>query len=281
MVTPPPAVPPKSVPRAVIVVVSGTDPAYGNVAIALSDRFGSDGVTVLNVQAGPLDLTPDLVSDDVAVIAVGLGAALAVRKAGVRPAYFCQVFNHRPYSLLDSGMHGIDMIPEPKPVLRRWRQTFPNSKTMGIVTGVGHEDRVAAIAATASDMGMEVVHRVVTSDKEAKLAFGKLLHSVDGLWMLPDNRVLSREVLQDVLIQAQNLRKPVLVNTPALLALGAAMTASVHPSEIASLAFDHIQTTNDTASRMHTIDNVEFTMNSDAVAWIQAATDTPATKPSR
>ena len=61
-----------------------------------------------------------------------------------------------------------------------------------------------------------------------------MIRDIDGFWLLPDNRVLSARVLQQMLEDAKRQRIPVSVPSDSMLSLGAKISMTTQPSDIAA-----------------------------------------------
>jgi ABC-type uncharacterized transport system substrate-binding protein len=63
--------------------------------------------------------------------------------------------------------------------------------------------------------------------------FRRMVRDIDGFWLLPDNRVLSARVLQQMLTEAQSQRVPVSVPSDSMLSLGAMVSMTSSAADIA------------------------------------------------
>ncbi len=72
--------------------------------------------------------------------------------------------------------------------------------------------------------------QVTQSDQETLYFFRRMIRDIDGFWLFPDNRILSRRVLQQMLEEAGRQRVPVNVPSESMLSLGAmvSMTSQAH-----------------------------------------------------
>lgn len=68
-----------------------------------------------------------------------------------------------------------------------------------------------------------------------------MIRDIDGFWLFPDNRVLSRRVLNQIMDDAQRQQVPVLVPTESMLQIGATISVSSVASDIAETIAKVIQ----------------------------------------
>ena len=114
--------------------------------------------------------------------------------------------------------------------------TSPSStavKRIGLIIGEGHEELVTAAELAAQRHDIELVVQVARSDRETMYFFQRMIHDIDGFWLLPDNRILSSRVLQQMLEQAKQRRVPVSVPNESMLSLGAMISMTTQASDIA------------------------------------------------
>jgi ABC-type uncharacterized transport system substrate-binding protein len=223
----------------IAVLVSGEELAFQAVVRELVRQAGP-GVQVHSVgdsASGRAALVRRLDSPEISqVIAVGLPAARVARRLSDKRVVFCQVFNYQEAGLVSPTMKGVSAIPPLGEPFRMWKEIDPRLTRIGAITGpqltgLVREARVAARAA-----GIELEHVEVRSDKETLYAFQRLLPRIQGLWLVPDNRVLSAAVIRDVLSLAVREGRQVLGFRHELLALGALLSAESDPADVAAQA---------------------------------------------
>jgi hypothetical protein len=238
-----------TLPLDVAVVLSQDLPAYGDVARALQRQSERATVTLYSLEgkAATIASTMTRIQESTTenVVAVGLLAAEATRRLQDKKVVFCQVFNYHEHELIDPFRRGVSVLPAPAEWFRIWKEISPGLEQVGVIAGEGHEDLLREAQASAADQGMSLRTRVVSSDKEAEYEFLRLLPEVGGLWLLPDNRVLSRDVLGEILSYGRKHQIQVLVNTPQLLAMGGLLSVSARSNEIADAALTLLETARD------------------------------------
>ncbi|HZD51978.1 MAG TPA: ABC transporter substrate binding protein [Woeseiaceae bacterium] len=219
----------------VAIVLSDRSPAYENVAIELGrqlERF-------LLYDLADKSLTPDAVFSGIAdsqaevVIAIGLKAAERAMALSTLPIVFCQVFNI-DVSASVAPIRGVAAIPPLRPQVRAWKRIHPELESIGAILGEGHEDLIAEAQIAAAENGIGFQYRIVGSDRETLYVFNRMAREIDGFWLFPDNRVLSMEVLKELLRYGDRHGVQVAVFNPALLALGAELSVTSVDADVAA-----------------------------------------------
>lgn len=175
------------------------------------------------------------------IVAIGLPAAMAARTLANKQVVFCQVFNYRQHRLVGAAMKGVDALPPPQQHFDAWHTLSPQLKRVAIVTGPGLDDWLASARRAAARNEMSLSHWAVNSDLEALYAFKRLGPDIQGLWLLPDNRILSVKLLREVLTLANRQGIQVLVSNPQLLRLGAWLSAEADPADVAQQVFTRLR----------------------------------------
>ncbi len=235
-----------SAPRPIAIVVSGQAPAYQTVAAALIKQLGEREYHVYQLANGAADIGQVFADigalDEPLTIAVGLPAARAVSSRPGGPAVFCQVFNFENQGLDLERMKGVAAIAPLQLQVERWQELVPELRSVGAIVGPGHAGLVAEARAATASAGVELKYRVAGSDREALYTFKQLAPEIDGFWLFPDNRVLSASVIREMLSYAIRWNVQVVVFNQALLQLGALMSATSHPDDIARTALQMLDT---------------------------------------
>ena len=89
----------------------------------------------------------------------------------------------------------------------------------GLILGEGHDDLITEAEIAAQRHGIELVVQISHSDQETLYFFRRMIRDIDGFWLLPDNRVLSARVLQQMLADAKQRRVPVSVPSDSMLSI--------------------------------------------------------------
>lgn len=190
-----------------------------------------DNALIAKVQASPRTL----------VAAIGLPAAEHARRLWGKEVVFCQVFNYESADLLTPWMKGVSAVPPVAEQFRLWKTLDPRLQRVAVITGPALGMLMREAHAAASQNGITLTHVQVTTDAAARYAFERLDAGTQGLWLLPDNRILSREVLRDIIAQAQRRNMRVLVFNPQLLSLGGLLSVESDYADIAAQTVERLR----------------------------------------
>ena len=242
---PPPAPKPKPAPRpqpppaprdVVVLFQEGSD-GYREVAAQIVDQLPAAryraALVPLHVPDSPDLLAPLIALRPAIAIAVGREAVDFAREhLGATPLVFCQVFNYQ--ELLGKGrpIWGVQPLPPLALQLRAWSSVDPSRKRIGLIVSEAEQGLVAE-ARSAAGNAVEIKAEVSSSDRETLYLFKRLAPQLDGLWLMPDNRILSPSVLRELLSYAVSHGVGVLVPNDALLSWGALVSASSTPADVA------------------------------------------------
>ena len=223
-------------PPTVAIVMTSSQPAYADVAKALTHYFEDADIYDLSDKSLPpvsaLRLIND--SDSRAVIAIGLRAAQSsVAMAGV-PVIFSQVFNYQDHDLLNANSRGVAALAPLDAQIAAWKEIDPTVAVIGVIVGEGHDDLIAEAELAAERHGVDLRVQIAHSDQETLYLFKRMVRSIDGYWLMPDNRILSARVLQQLLDEAKQQNVPVAVPNESMFKMGAAISFSTVASDIAA-----------------------------------------------
>lgn len=230
---PPPAPAPVTPPPPVTILISMDIPAYTQVAAHLARALGEramrhvlDGDTARMLTAAA----------DGPIVAIGLEAALLARdlQRADRPVVFCQVFNHVEHNLVARHMRGVALLPSFRKTFSTWRALAPALREVAVFTGPGFEGVMAPAQAAAQAFGIVLQHHSVQSDKEFLYRYKEAGHRIDGLWLVPDNRILSRDAIREAMSYSVRNGKQVAVFNEQLLPLGGLFSVTAAPEEVAA-----------------------------------------------
>jgi ABC-type uncharacterized transport system substrate-binding protein len=236
-VTPAPRPKPPPAPRDVVVLFQeGTD-GYREVATEIVEQLPAAryraALVPLHVPDSPDLLAPLVALKPALAVAVGREAVDFAREhLGATPLVFCQVFNYQ--DLLGTGrpIWGVQPLPPVALQLRAWSSVDPSRKRIGLIVSDAQAALVAEARAAVGD-AVEIKSEVSSSDRETLYLFKRLAPQLDGLLLVPDNRILSPPVLRELLSYAVSHGVGVLVPNDALLSWGALVSASSTPADVA------------------------------------------------
>ncbi len=220
---------------AVAIVLTSSRPAYADVARELTLKFDNFEIFDLSDDSRPpvtiLRLIND--SDPGAVVAIGLRAAQSSVAMSTKPVVFSQVFNYQDHDLVTENSRGVAAITPLAAQKSAWKKIDPEISRIGAIIGKGHEDLIAEAELAAQRHGLELQLQVTSSDQETLYVFKRMIRDIDGFWLFPDNRILSRRALQQIIDEAQRRHVPILVPNASMLQMGASISVSSVAADIA------------------------------------------------
>lgn len=234
-----PATPPASaaIGRATrtAVVLSDAIPEYTQIAAELVQR-GTDHVTVYYASTQPdhdMRVVAEIErADPDRIIAVGLPAAILARRIPGKPMVFCQVYNYQDHDLVSATSKGVHLLPPFDLQLNAWRGLAPSLRRIGVITGPGHDELIEEMRRAAAVFDVDLTVRTVQSDQETLFVFKELAPTIEGLWLLPDNRILSPDVVQQILSHGAKYETQVATFSEWMLEHGALLRHASVPRDV-------------------------------------------------
>jgi ABC-type uncharacterized transport system substrate-binding protein len=219
----------------VAIVLTNTQPAYAEVARELTSRFRNYEVYDLSDRSQPPITVLRLINDSNtgAVVAIGLRAAQSSVAMAEAPVVFSQVFNYQDHDLLTDNSRGVAALAPLDAQLAAWQNIDPTISRIGAIVGEGHDELIAEAELAAERHGIELRVKVTHSDQETLYFFRRMIRDIDGFLLIPDNRILSGRVLQQMLTDASRQQVPVAVPNESMLQMGATISISTVASDIA------------------------------------------------
>jgi ABC-type uncharacterized transport system substrate-binding protein len=240
---PPVRVAKKLTPPHVIILVSENIPAYSDVARELGRLLGKRA----SIQYLSSSLMENMKAintlkneDNVQIVSIGLNAAVAANTLTNHQVIFCQVYNFQDYALLSPNHKGVSMMTSFSKTFSTWRTLSINAIDIGVISGPGFEEVMQTAKSAALSQGFRLHHETVNSDKEYLYTFKKMSKQVQGYWLLPDNRVLSENILRDLMTFSVRNSKQVAVFSDELLKLGGLFSIQSNNKDIAQQVFDRL-----------------------------------------
>jgi ABC-type uncharacterized transport system substrate-binding protein len=167
------------------------------------------------------------------VVAIGLPAARVARSLKGKKVIFCQVFNYEDPNLVTPWMKGVAATPPVHELFRAWKELFPGLDKVGVITGKNLGGLMTEARAAASQSRIRLVHAEVASDKQTLYSYKRLAPTIQAMWLVPDNRVLSGDVIRDMMAYSVKEGKQVAVFGHELLDLGGIISAETSYADIA------------------------------------------------
>ncbi len=227
--------PPPTVEPLVAIIISDQTPAYAAVAEALGSHLDRHVVYDLSARGLPArDAFARIAESGAsAVVAVGLPAARAARRFATVPVIVSQVFNFSDGELLADDVRAVAVLPPVGLQMDAWHDLDPSVRNVGAILGEGHEALIAEADEALKARGVKFHYAVASSDRETLYLFNRLVRDIDGFILFPDNRILSRSVLMEMMTYASRHRVQVAVFNDPLLEYGAMFRARASEADIA------------------------------------------------
>jgi ABC-type uncharacterized transport system substrate-binding protein len=237
VVTPPPPPPPEppNIEPFVAVVLSDRTPAYVDVAQALEKHLENHEIYDLSDRSLLARDAFGAIAESgaSAVVAIGLPAARAARRFSTVPVVIGQVFNIHDSELLSDDVKAVAVLPPIGLQMDAWHALDSSVRNVGAILGAGHEDLIAETDAALKQRGVKFHYAIAESDRETLYLFNRLVRDIDGFILFPDNRILSRNVLNEMMNYASRHRVQIAVYNEPLLEAGAMFRAGTVASDIA------------------------------------------------
>ena len=222
--------------HAIAVLSSDQSSAFTRVAREIKKRyphrvemFNLDGQTALSADTRKRIESTQLP----VVVAIGLHATRAAQGLTGKKVIFCQVFNYEQENLVSPSMKGVAATPAVQELFRVWKTLSPRLQKVGVITGGGLDGLIDEARAAAAEYRIDLVHVEARSDRETLYAFKQLAPKIQGLWLVPDNRILSLEVIRDMMTYGMKQGKQMAVFNHELLGLGGLVSAESSYADIA------------------------------------------------
>jgi hypothetical protein len=117
--------------------------------------------------------------------------------------------------------------------LRSWKAVDASLQRIGLIVSEPQATLIQDAARAASLIQAEIDYEVSSSDRETLYLFKRLAPEIDGLWLFPDNRILSPGLLQELLDYALSHDVGVLVFNKELLPWGALLSINGTAADVA------------------------------------------------
>jgi ABC-type uncharacterized transport system substrate-binding protein len=196
----------------------------GPYRLAVAAADSDDGRRILDALRG---------REDAYVVAIGLDAARLARDELDAPVVFAQVFNHQELLVEGRSIRGVSALPPFGPQAREWRRFDPDLRRVGLIVSERHAYLVSEAGEAVRAAGVAVEHAISSSDQETLYLFKRLVPQIDGLWLIPDDRILSPAVLGEMLDYAVSHGVRVAAFSDALLGWGALFSATSTVEDVA------------------------------------------------
>jgi ABC-type uncharacterized transport system substrate-binding protein len=231
-------------PQRVAIVVSHRTSVFDDVAEQLQQELAGNGTRYyLSGKSAADKELARIVAESPAtqVVAIGLPAAQWSKQLEQKQVVFCQVFNHQQYELVSEWRKGVSSVPPAEQLFEKWKSLAPSLRHVVTITGPTHKNLIADAKQAAAGQGVRLAHIVVRSDKEFRYTIKNRVGKYQGIWLLPDNRVLSRSTMREVMSYSVRHGKQVAVFNPQLLSIGGLISAEPVPEDVAARVLDRLR----------------------------------------
>ena len=227
----------------VAIVLTSSRPAYADVAAELTRQFDDYVVYNLDEDRRPPVSVLRLINDSEsqAIVAIGLRAAKSSIAMASVPVIFSQVFNYQDHDLLRETSRGVAAVPPLDAQLAAWKEVDPELARVGVIIGSGHDDLIDDARIAAERHGIDLQVRTAQSDQETVYLFKRMVRTIDGYWLFPDNRILSARALQQIIEEAGRHNVTVAAPSESMLKIGADISFSTVAADIASKIADIVR----------------------------------------
>jgi ABC transporter substrate binding protein len=180
-------------------------------------------------------------SDHQQVVAIGLRAARTASILKDKQVIFAQVFNYQEHHLITDSMKGVSSLPPPEKLFKDWKTLSPNLRRVVVISGENLTDYIKRAKKAAKKNNIDLLHKTVHNDKEFVYTAKHLPGVVQGHWLLPDNRVLSRKALKEIMAYNSKEGRQTVVFAPKLLSFGGLFYITPSRIEISQLVLKRLE----------------------------------------
>lgn len=225
------------------IILSDNSPVFADVQREIRKKFRHRVETYTLGEASTYPAVQKKIesSDEPVVVAIGLPAARLARGLSGKKVIFCQVFNYEDAELVTPWMKGVSATAPVREQFRVWKDLYPKLTGIGVITGKNLQDLMKEARAAAKENRIRLDRVEVRSDKETLYAYKQLAPKMQGLWLVPDNRVLSRDVIRDIMAHSVKAGKQVAVFGRELLGLGGLISAETSYADIAEQVLTRVR----------------------------------------
>jgi ABC-type uncharacterized transport system substrate-binding protein len=203
---------------------------YADIAAQLKGLLPSETyrVTMADVQSENSQKALETLRRNprVFTVAIGLPAARFARDELKGPVLFAGVFNYQELFVTGRAVRGVAVMPPLDLQVQDWRRLDPKVRRVGLIVSQSHTDLISQAELAARMTTVSVKSEISGSDRETLYLFKRMASQIDGLWLVPDDQILSPGILHDLLEYAVSHGVRVCVFSDALLDWGALMSVS-------------------------------------------------------
>lgn len=216
-----------------LAVIKSLDIGPYNQALSGFKEICNKDVTQYNL-GGDRDNIPKFSQEIMAskpklVLAIGLLAAkMAKDNLKNFPVLYIMISNPKKYGLVGNNIAGITLDIPIEVQFRTYKKIMPKMKLVGMIYDPSKsEDRIREAHAAAQKLGLQLVAKSVSSQKEVPEAVRQLIGKIDALMIIPDETVVTADSFKFFLVTTLENKLPFLV--PANIFVEAGALASLTP----------------------------------------------------
>jgi hypothetical protein len=199
---------------------------YAEIAAQLKNLLPASTyrVTIADVQSDDSQRALDRLrrNPKLFTVAIGLPAARFARDELKGPILFAGVFNYQELLVAGRPIRGVAVMPRLDLQAQDWTKLDPKLRRVGLIVSQSHTDLISQAAKITA---VSVKTEISGSDRETLYLFKRMAPQIDGIWLVPDDQILSPEILRNLLDYAASHGVRVCVFSDALLDWGALMSA--------------------------------------------------------
>jgi ABC-type uncharacterized transport system substrate-binding protein len=162
-------------------------------------------------------------------VAIGRAALDALAEVPNLDVVYAQIF-----VAPQDRYRGVAAVPPFAMQLEYWKSRSPGLKRIGVIGSVNMRPVIDALQAAAEAENIAIIRREVTSDKEALFEFRRMTPDIDGFVFLPDDSVLSPDVIRRAMQHGARNAKQILTYSPAIFRLGAYIYVASAQTDVAA-----------------------------------------------
>src|SRR5262245_28764076 len=175
-----------------VILTDASVSQYADTAAAVKAKLGE--VTVVDISADDPVASARKASPKV-IVAIGQKAlTLVAGRVTDIPIVYATVLYPEKHGLTGSNITGVPLEVPAVTQLTRFKQVAPSVKKMGVIYSKDSGSLVEDAAASAKSLGLTIVSKVVTSPSEVGDALDDLAGRIDALWLVPDAKVINKDV---------------------------------------------------------------------------------------
>lgn len=165
------------------------------------------------------------------IVAIGSQALEAVKDLNSAILYLL-VANPEAIIQQRANITGIRMLTAPAPQLTTIKETFPAVKRIGLLHNPqSSADFLSQAYDAAGRLDLTIVSAPASSDREAFTLLEGMADSLDAVWLIPDNTLISPILLNGLALLTLKNGIPLIAFAPKYLDLGAAMAIYTSPEQ--------------------------------------------------